>query len=138
MSKDSQMENARHELLQDVADQVAIILREHGIDAELREQAGLAVADHLADHWAGQLIYYPKDHVGRLSARDLRIYNEFTGHNHGALAKKHNMSVDGIYKLLRRARRKDLDRRQCKLELLDFSLAPSNLSPSNEQAGSPD
>lgn len=83
---ESRMEPMRNKLLSDVAAQAANIIKEHGIEADVAEQAGIAIADHLAEHWGGQLINFPKDYLFKLAERDLRIYNEFAGHNHGALA----------------------------------------------------
>lgn len=112
---ESRMEPMRNELLSDVAAQAAIIIKEHGIEADVAEQAGIAIADHLAEHWGGQLINFPKDYLFKLAERDLRIYNEFAGHNHGALASKYRMTVRGIYKLIARVHKREVDRRQHRL-----------------------
>lgn len=109
------MEQQRHELLSDVADTVADVLKDHGIDQMLAEQAGVALADRLANHWGGQLISIPKDHKFRLAARDLLIYGEFNGNNYAELARKWGMTVRGIYKLIERTRKRDMDHRQPKL-----------------------
>lgn len=109
------MEQQRHELLSDVADTVAAVLKDHCIDPQLAEQAGVALADRLAAHWGGQLINIPKDYKFKLAARDLLIYEEFNGHNHAELARKWNMTSRGIYKIIERARKRDMDHRQPKL-----------------------
>lgn len=109
------MEQQRHELLSDVADLVAVVLEDHGVDVALAEQCGAALADRLATHWGGQLINIPKDYRFNLANRDLLIYEEFTGNNHGELARKYGMTVRGIYKIIERARKRDLDYRQPKL-----------------------
>lgn len=109
------MEQQRHELLSDVADLVAVVLEDHGVEVGLAEQCGAALADRLAAHWGGQLINIPKDYRFKLAARDLLIYEEFTGNNHADLARKYDMTVRGIYKIIERARKRDLDYRQPKL-----------------------
>lgn len=109
------MEQQRHELLSDVADTVASVLKDHGIEQLLAEQAGLALADRLATHWGGQLINIPKDYRFKLANRDLLIYEEFNGNNHAELARRWNMTMRGIYKIIERARKRDLDHRQPKL-----------------------
>lgn len=116
MSKpESQMHLARHELLEDVISQVSTLLAEMGVEPDVAEQCGCALADHLANHWGGQLINFPKDHFHRLAERDMSIYNEFTGHNHHALARKWRMTVRSIYRLIDRVHRSEVDRRQPRL-----------------------
>ncbi|WP_253264505.1 Mor transcription activator family protein [Pseudomonas aeruginosa] len=51
MKQSSILAETRHELLDDIAAHTATVLSEHGIDAGLAEQAGHAVADHLANQW---------------------------------------------------------------------------------------
>lgn len=111
----SRMEAARHELLSDVADHAAATLRDYGIATDVAEQAGAAIANTLAEHWGGQLISIPKDYHFKLAKRDLRIYGEFNGINHAQLARKYNLTVRGIYKLVERVRRREVERRQAEL-----------------------
>lgn len=100
------MEERRSELLADVHAQAAALLREFGIDAEIADQVGCALADHLAQNWGGQNFTIPMDHHYRVSKRDQAIYSEFDGRNHHVLARKFNMSVRGIYKVIKRVRAK--------------------------------
>ncbi len=95
----------RAELLEDVAAQTATILAEFpGIDHDLREQIGYSLADHLADHWAGQHVYMPMDAAFRCSARERSILQERSaGTSIGDLARKYGMTERSIYRLLRRA-----------------------------------
>lgn len=115
--KEPQMASLRHELLEDVVIQAMSILVDYGIDPIMAEQAGCGLADHLANHWGGQLVSIPKDHVHRLAERDLAIYNRFNGKNHSELAREFNMGVRGIYKVLDRVHRREVDRLQTKLDL---------------------
>jgi Mor family transcriptional regulator len=109
------MEKIRHELLSDVADHSKRVLEDHGIDENVAEQAGLAIANFLAEHWGGQLVNIPKDHVFKLAQRDIEIYDAFTGHNHSELARKFKMTTRGIYKVIARAQKRDMDFRQPRL-----------------------
>lgn len=109
------MEELRHELLSDVASHTAGILRDHGVDQEVADQAGAALANHLAEHWGGQIVTFPKDHFFKLAARDLQIYNEFDGRNHSILSRKYNLCTRAIYKIIERASRREIDKRQGKL-----------------------
>ena len=114
-TNNSHMEKIRHELLSDVAEHSKLILKDHGIETQLAEQTGVAIADFLASHWGGQLVNIPKDYVFKLAKRDIEIYDEFTGTNHSELARKFDMSVRGIYKIVERARKRDMDHRQPRL-----------------------
>lgn len=111
----SPMAHARHELLSDVAAHAAAILADHGIDEEIAGQAAFAVADHLAEHWGGQVVSFPKEYFFKLHVRDLQVWECFNGTNHAVLAKQYGMTTRGIYKLLERVKKRELDRRQGKL-----------------------
>lgn len=107
MSRDgSVMEGRRHELLEDVHAQTATVMLELGIDADVADQVGCALADHLAQNWGGQNFTIPMDHHYRVSKRDQEIYSKFDGRNHHVLAREFNMSVRGIYKVIKRIRAK--------------------------------
>ncbi|WP_211224692.1 Mor transcription activator family protein [Oceanospirillum beijerinckii] len=98
------MEERRHELLADTAQQTEELLKLYGIDESIADQVGCAVADHLANHWGGQLINIPKDYQYKLANRDLEIWNDFTGSNHAQLAKKYKLSTRAIYKIIKRVK----------------------------------
>lgn len=119
MKQGSILAETRHELLDDIAAHTATVLSEHGIDAALAEQAGSAVADHLANQWRGATLYIPSDYHHRLTKRDLQILGEFNGRNHHALARKYNLTPSSIYKLLKRTQDRKFDRDQGKLDLGD-------------------
>lgn len=118
----SAMADKRHELLSDIADHVAEVLKEHGIESDITEQAGNAVADHLSQTWAGSTICIPKDHRFKLSKRDLVILSKFKGNNHHALSVEYNLTENAIYKLLKRVQDRKFDREQGKLDLGDGLL----------------
>ena len=87
------------------------------VTAENHMDAAIAAADWLATHWGGQMVTIPKDYFFKLAARDMKIYHQFNGNNHSELARLHKMSVRGIYKLLDRVHKREIDRRQCRLDL---------------------
>ncbi|MDZ7870745.1 MAG: Mor transcription activator family protein [Rheinheimera sp.] len=102
----------RHELLDDVVEQAKNVLVDHGVDTDVSEQAATAIAEHLADHWGGQLINFPKNFLYKLAQRDRVIYDEFNGRNISDLARKFNMSVRGIYKVINRAQKRAVKEEQ--------------------------
>lgn len=111
------MADKRHELLSEIHDHVATVLRDHGVVDDIADQAGAATADHLAQTWAGATICIPKDHHYAVTKRDLEILSKFRGNNHTALAREYHLTENAIYKLLKRIQDRKFDRDQCKLDL---------------------
>ena len=114
-TKKSGMEQLRHELLTDIADHVKITLSGHGVNTDLAEQAGVALASFLAVHWGGQLVNFPKDYAFEIAKRDLEIYDAFTGNNHSALARQFNVSVRTIYNIVKRVQQFRVNEEQISL-----------------------
>lgn len=92
------------ELLSDLADQVALKLVALGVSPEKAAEIGWGVAEHIRAHWSGQSTYIPKGVEYDLSQRDLQIAQEFNGRNHGALARKYDLTEMRIYQILKAAR----------------------------------
>jgi len=105
----SRMKVLRHELLRDLADQANSLLSDYGVSTDVAEQVGCALADHLAQHWGGQLINFPKDACFKVAQRDLDIWTEFNGRNHPYLAQKYNLSQRAIYDIVRRMKRQAME-----------------------------
>ncbi|MBN3263205.1 Mor transcription activator family protein [Pectobacterium brasiliense] len=97
------------ELSQHVADTVKTVTE---LDPQTAEQVGNAVAKHMMTVWGGQNVYFPMGISWRASQRDLQIYEEFDGRNHSALAKKYNVSLQWIYKIVRTMRKEELQAKQ--------------------------
>ncbi|MCO1335328.1 hypothetical protein MO867_13400 [Microbulbifer sp. OS29] len=104
--QDPNMESRRHELLEEIHAHAREVLTQHGVDSDIADQAGCAIADHLATTWGGQIVTVPKDYHYRVASRDAQIYEEFNGRNHSQLARKYGMTVRGIYKVISRVRAK--------------------------------
>lgn len=97
-----QLKSKGSELLIDLADHVALtLIQSCQLDQDAARQAAQAVAVHMADHWGGQSIYFPMGLARRISERDSRIRQEFTGSNHGDLARKYGVSLQWIYKIVK-------------------------------------
>ncbi|QWC51285.1 Mor transcription activator family protein [Pectobacterium atrosepticum] len=97
------------ELSQHVADTVKNVTE---LDPQTAELVGNAVAKHMMTVWGGQNVYFPMGISWRASQRDLQIYEEFDGRNHSALAKKSNVSLQWIYKIVRTMRKDELQAKQ--------------------------
>lgn len=107
------------ELLIDLAHHVTVILVELlGIEQDRAEQVGREVADRMAAHWGGQNIYFPMGLSLKLSRRDRQIWEEFNGHNHSELARKHGVSLQWIYKIIKAVRQEEINKRQADMFVL--------------------
>lgn len=94
----------RAALLQDVEESARTVAADYGIEEQIAEQIGCAIAAQLAEDWAGQNLTFPSDYLYRLSQRDLEIYQARKGGMPvPALAKRYNISERGIRKVLKRA-----------------------------------
>lgn len=106
----------RHEFFAFIDDIVQRVLLDHGVAEALREQCGAAVADGIAEEFAGQEIYVVKDYGYSLAQREIEVLNR---HRNGAtileLQRDYNMTRSGIQRLLKRARTRDPHLDQCKL-----------------------
>ena len=112
----SVMAAKRHELLSDIADHAAHVMREHGVPADVAEQAGASIADHLSNTWAGSTVCFPMDYYFKLTKRDLQILSEFNGRNHYQLAHKYGLTENAVYKLLKRTQQRKFERDQYRLD----------------------
>lgn len=97
--------SAPGELLQALAAHVAESARDTlSISSELAEAHGNEVAMHMAAVWGGQVLYIPKGVHMQASKLHLQIFDEWTGHNQREIAMKHNLSVQFVYKVVKRMR----------------------------------
>lgn len=100
---ESTMQDRRHRLLADVAAQAAATAQELGIANEIAEHIGCAIADRLAENWAGQQINFTlKDACGLSPRERLIAADHIAGKRIYELAIKYHMSERGIRKLLDR------------------------------------
>ena len=103
--------NRTPELLTDLESQIKTHLLPE-MDAHRAHIISRKISQYLSHHWGGQLLYIPKNHGGQLDERDKQIYADFNGSNHAALAKKYDLAVQQIYKIIKIARQYDLTQRQ--------------------------
>lgn len=109
----------RAELLDDIVSQTSVVLAEFGLEGNVVEHLGHALADHLADHWGGQVLSFPKDAAYKLSKHERAILSEHrAGATIAALATKYRFSERGMRKLLKRAASRDvhIDQQQLPFE----------------------
>lgn len=106
LGHDNRMAGKRNELLTDLADLVRRRLLEHEVPANAATLIAGELMDHLADHWGGQNISFPKDFRWKLARLELEIYDKFHGNNFDTLALAYGLSDRGMRKLIKRVRDK--------------------------------
>lgn len=82
------------------------------IDAEMAENIGMIVALKTGHNWGGLNVYVPKSMSLFACEREKQIFNEFTGNNHAYLAKKYGLSLQWIYKIVKRVQKEEIAKRQ--------------------------
>lgn len=103
------MADRRAELFTDVIAHVGKQLRDLGIDAQRADQIGHALADHLAEHWGGQVISIPVEHAIKLSVRDRQILSDRAeGMSIAQLSAKWKLTDSALRYLFRRWAKRDL------------------------------
>lgn len=93
------------DLLTEAVEPIAKALRESlGVSEEMAEAASVEVTLLFAHLWGGQVIYIPKGVSIQASKLHQQIYDDFTGRNHHQVATKHNVSVQYVYRVIKRMR----------------------------------
>ena len=95
-------DNRVPELVADLEDQTAACLVSIApLEKAQARHIARQVARHITNNWGGQLIYIPKNHIGRISERDMEVYRDFDGRNHAALSKKYDLTVQQVYRIVK-------------------------------------
>lgn len=113
--KQSKAALKRHEVLQGVEDHARGILADHGIAEDVADQVAVAIADHLAVDWGGQVVVIPTDYHYKIAQRDIYFCTKVYDGDIAALAKAAGMTQSGAYKMLSRYRRYLANARQGRL-----------------------
>ncbi len=107
MSNDS-FRRKSPELLRDLADQVKSVLMEYGDErADRAEVLGIEVAERISKSWGGSIIYMPLGTAIGRHKKAIEVWEEYNGYNTKALARKHGVSEQWIYKVIRMMRKED-------------------------------
>lgn len=75
------------------------------IDKQTAEQILNELAYKLTQHWGGSMFYVTKKNAWQAHARDLAIWEAFTGNNHHELVQRFGLSLPYIYEILARMRK---------------------------------
>lgn len=98
-------QGAAGDLLKALADHVAETAKQTlEVDDDLAEALGHEVATLMAQVWGGQQLYMPKGVCLQASKLHQKIYDDWTGRNHREVARKHNVSLQFVYRVVKRIR----------------------------------
>lgn len=101
------------DLLADLAKHTTATVVELGqLDQQTAENIGMIVAMKIGQSWGGLNLYMPKALELFACEREKQIYNEFNGVNHAYLAKKYGLSLQWIYKIVKRVQKEETAKRQ--------------------------
>ena len=100
------------EILKDLKDNIQQVFIELGISEAIATEGAHKAAELIRKHWGGIVTYIPKGTEYELSARDKKIWADFTGKNHHALCKKYDISLQYFYHVIKIQRQIDLKDRQ--------------------------
>lgn len=78
--------------------------RRTNIINRIAELAGQAAADQIAQELGGRLVYIRVEPSASMRELEARIFAEFTGDNHAALADKFNLLISEVYRTVHRER----------------------------------
>lgn len=85
------------------------------LDEQTVQQLASKVAMSIAHDFGGEVLYIPKGLLLPLTKRDLQIWQSFNGNNHNELARKFNVSVQWVYKIVKRVQKEEVAKRQIDL-----------------------
>ncbi len=93
------------ELLADLGDHtIAVLQANTELPDDQVKSAARKIVDEMRASWGGQLIYFPKGKDLDIDERDRRMWDDFNGSNHAHLAKKYDLTLQGVYQRLRSIR----------------------------------
>ncbi|MBK3440762.1 DNA-binding protein [Pseudomonas sp. FSL R10-0765] len=87
-----------------VAPIAEVIQQALGVNAELAESTSVEITMLFAHLWGGQVIYVPKGVLIQASKMHQKIFDDWTGRNHHEVAKKYGVSVQYVYRIVKRMR----------------------------------
>lgn len=103
------------EILVDLAEQVEERLASIGWERGEARTLSLAVARQMNVHWGGGLLYICKGRLYEISLLHHDIWRRFNGSNHDWLAQEYNLSVQCVYRIVKRVGAAERAKRQSSL-----------------------
>lgn len=76
------------------------------------QQKAVVLLSRFCKNFGGLFVYVPKGKKLEAELQNLSIWNEFKGNNAEALAKKYNLSVVHVYRVIKTMRKREVDKQQ--------------------------
>lgn len=94
---------AKDDVLTVIEESVSRVLAERGLAPNIVAATALSVANKINETFAGQLVYFKTGAKNNAEERRLALIADFeTGnYSHGELAKKHRISLQRVYAILK-------------------------------------
>lgn len=109
------LDDSYPEVLADIARTVHEVLMEHPrtkLAHQVAAEVALTVAEHVRKNIGGVATYIPRGMSYELTLRDREIWNDFTGDNYAALARKYDKTEMRVRQIVSAAMRIDRQARQ--------------------------
>lgn len=103
------------EILVEFCGLILPILTVEGIANDKAEAITLAITDAIKSNFGGSLLYIGKGRDMELTERDMALWAEYNGKNKDELLRKYDISEVWFYKIIKRAKRLDIKKRQVDL-----------------------
>lgn len=103
------------EILADLAEQVEERLVGIGLAHDEAARMGLAVAQHMNAYWGSGPLYICKGRYYEISLRDQEIFNRFRNGNYEWLAREYNLTVQHVYRVVKRVGAAERAKRQSQM-----------------------
>jgi len=78
-------------------------LQDNQIEESIADEIALKTTEYLRANKGGTSIYIPKGMVLDNNKRNENIYKEFNGDNHEELCKRYKISIQWLYKILKKS-----------------------------------
>jgi len=98
-------------------DEIKAIDFEDDAMATLIKVVGLVPAKKLVEVFGGDMFYFPKVESVIRTARNRRIYKEFTGYNHKELATRYNLTTRYVRDVVKEQRKIEPKTKEKQLKL---------------------
>lgn len=95
-------EERRAELLISIISNVSQSLIKAGLPEDKAYDIAVQLSDDLRQDFGGELFYMPKGQDYDTIIKHHQIFKEFNGANHQELSKKYNLSVQHLYRVLKK------------------------------------
>ncbi len=96
-------------------DRVERTLIADGVASKLAKVKAEKIVYDICEEIGGIQFYLPKSNSIKIHQRNEQIYSEFNGFNHKQLAQKYDLTEQGIYKIIKEHRARDIANRQTQL-----------------------